>query len=110
MGHSTKHATFTLVILEVILPACGSTSARTQGVDSGGLSAANSSCSPARPQAAGIAMLQFEHNGVMRDYELSIPEGYDGQTKAPVIVSLHGFTSNIAQEDAAGLDVDQASS
>jgi polyhydroxybutyrate depolymerase len=46
-------------------------------------------------------MLQFEHNGVMRDYELSIPEGYDGQTKAPVIVSLHGFTSNIAQEDAA---------
>jgi len=39
--------------------------------------------------------------GVERDYELSIPPGYNGATKAPLLLSLHGFTSNIGQEDSA---------
>jgi polyhydroxybutyrate depolymerase len=37
--------------------------------------------------------------GVARTYQLTLPAAYDGRTPDPVILSLHGFTSNIDEQD-----------
>ena len=34
-----------------------------------------------------------------REYTLHLPPGYDGRERLPVILNLHGFTSNMDQQD-----------
>jgi polyhydroxybutyrate depolymerase len=45
----------------------------------------------------GLKTMDF--GGVMRSYQLSLPKSYDGRTPAPVILNLHGLTSNIQEQD-----------
>ena len=42
----------------------------------------------------------MDYLGVERTYQLSLPKSYDGQTRHPVILNLHGLTSNIYEQDA----------
>jgi polyhydroxybutyrate depolymerase len=58
-------------------------------------------CNPARPAARGSKLVKTRVAGIERDYELSIPPGYNGATKAPLLLSIHGFTTTIAQQDKA---------
>ncbi|MBL7500212.1 CE1 family esterase [Frankia nepalensis] len=58
-------------------------------------------CEPGRSAPAGAERLTFEFGGLDRDYELSVPPEYDGTRPAPLVLSLHGFTSSIEQQDQA---------
>lgn len=48
---------------------------------------------------AGTERLTVESGGVTREVERVVPPGYDGARPHPLILSLHGFTSNIEQQD-----------
>lgn len=39
-------------------------------------------------------------DGVARDYRLHVPPSYDGATSVPLVVNIHGFTSNAVQQEA----------
>jgi polyhydroxybutyrate depolymerase len=41
----------------------------------------------------------MDYGGVKRTYQLSLPKSYDGRTADPVILNLHGLTSNIQEQD-----------
>lgn len=57
-------------------------------------------CSPPRAAEPGMQRLVFDHDGTTRYFDLSVPDSYDGTTPAPLILDLHGFSSNAAQETA----------
>ena len=42
----------------------------------------------------------FLVDGVYRNYILHIPSGYSAATQHPLVLNLHGYTSNAAQERA----------
>ncbi|MBX7081979.1 MAG: hypothetical protein K1X88_22425, partial [Nannocystaceae bacterium] len=42
--------------------------------------------------------LMIEHDGIMRRYNLYVPAGLDGSVAAPLVINLHGYTSNAAQQ------------
>lgn len=45
------------------------------------------------------------HNGLQRDYRLYVPAGYNPANAAPLVLNLHGFTSNaLEQEFYAGMN------
>jgi polyhydroxybutyrate depolymerase len=41
----------------------------------------------------------LSYGGVARTYQLSLPKSYDRRTPAPVILNLHGYTSNIDEQN-----------
>jgi polyhydroxybutyrate depolymerase len=46
---------------------------------------------------SGVRTMQF--GDTERQYTLHLPPGYDGRERLPVILNLHGFTSNMDQQD-----------
>lgn len=40
----------------------------------------------------------FTHDGLLRDYRLYVPEDYDGSAPWPLVLNLHGYTSNAPQQ------------
>jgi len=79
----------------MLLAGCGTDAATVAGTTGPG-----GDCAPSRPARRGTEMVRTVVGGVARDYELEIPPGYDGTTRVPLLLSLHGFTSNIADVDA----------
>lgn len=41
---------------------------------------------------------ELEHDGVMRSYNLYVPEGHDGNAAAPLLLNFHGYTSSAAEQ------------
>ena len=39
------------------------------------------------------------HDGVLRDYNFRVPSGYDGSTALPLVINMHGYTSNASQQE-----------
>jgi len=96
----------TIVVLlggiAIAMSACSSSSSSSGASTARNNSATTTSqnnCNPARPAAPGIKLVKTKVAGIERDYELSIPPGYNGATKAPLLLSIHGFTTTIAQQD-----------
>jgi polyhydroxybutyrate depolymerase len=56
-------------------------------------------CDPARAAEPGTVRRQLVHDGLERAYELSVPPGYDGEEPAPLLLDLHGFGSDGAQQN-----------
>lgn len=51
------------------------------------------------PGVAGKTSTEtLQSGGVERTFRLHIPTGYDGRTPLPLVVSLHGYTSNPTQQ------------
>lgn len=49
----------------------------------------------------------FMWNGVLRDYILHIPPGYNSSEQTPLVLNLHGYTSNAQQQQIyTGFDSD----
>jgi polyhydroxybutyrate depolymerase len=71
-------------------PSAGATSTTGRALD----------CAPARPHEPGSTRRTFSFAGVDRAYELAVPEGYDGESKVPLVLNLHGFTSDIDEQNA----------
>jgi polyhydroxybutyrate depolymerase len=88
--------------IAVTLSACSSSS-RSAGAskaqNESTTTAAPNDCSPARPAAAGSKLVKTKVDGIERDYELTIPPDYNGTKKAPLLLSIHGFSTNIGQQD-----------
>lgn len=40
----------------------------------------------------------MEYDGVAREYILYVPQSYSGQTKVPLLLNLHGYTSDMDQQ------------
>lgn len=52
---------------------------------------------------AGITVVDsIMSNGVYRSFRIYVPSIYDGTTPVPVVLNLHGFTSNATQQEAYG--------
>lgn len=58
-------------------------------------------CEPARPAEPGSVDRTLEHNGLTREYRLSVPAGYDGTEPVPLVLNLHGFGGSGVGHDAA---------
>ncbi len=60
--------------------------------------------SPASPQSSGAGVVSAASEDstptASRPYGLKVPESYDGQRPTPLVVLLHGYTSNGATQDA----------
>jgi polyhydroxybutyrate depolymerase len=60
---------------------------------------AQSTCNPALAAVIpGDSTQTIESGGLTRSYRLHIPESYDLSVPTPLVLSLHGFTSNSAQQ------------
>jgi polyhydroxybutyrate depolymerase len=91
-----------LVGIAIAVSACSSSNSSSGASTARDKSATTSSqndCNPARPAAPGTKLVKARIAGIERDYELSIPHSYNGATKAPLLLSIHGFTTTIAQQD-----------
>jgi polyhydroxybutyrate depolymerase len=86
------------IAMSACLSSSGSSGASKVPNNSATTSSQNG-CNPARRAAQGIKVVKTKIAGIERDYELSIPPGYNGATKAPLLLSIHGFTTTIAQQD-----------
>ena len=48
-------------------------------------------CAASRPLPAGTTTQTIESGGRERSFLLHVPPGYDGTTRAPVVVMFHGL-------------------
>src|SRR4029450_9335606 len=48
---------------------------------------------------AGDNPRELPFSGLPRKYGVHVPPGYDGATPVPLVVDIHGFTSNAAQQE-----------
>ncbi len=96
-GRGRRAALVVAVVLAVgmLLAACG-----TGGVTTAGTTGPGGDCAPMPSVRHGTQMVRAIVGGTERDYELEIPPRYDGATRVPLLLSIHGFTSSIADVDA----------
>lgn len=90
-----------LAVAALLASACSSTSDESAdgGDDQGGSpTAEQASCEPARGDSPDAGVQKFDHDGVEREYQITFPGDYDGSSEAPVIVNLHGLTSNMQEQ------------
>ena len=89
-----------LTVLALLMASCGDDG----GTPAGGADAASpgntdqADCAPARPAEPGTERMTLEHDGETREFDLTVPEGYDGSGAAPLVVDMHGFTATIEDQ------------
>ena len=60
----------------------------------------SAAATPARcGSSATTGRKTLDYFGLARTYQLSLPRSYNRRTPAPVILNLHGLTSNIDEQD-----------
>lgn len=59
-------------------------------------------CAPPRPAAApGETIIEtLDVDGVLRQYRLYVPASYDSARPTALVISIHGFASNAAQQES----------
>ncbi len=66
----------------------------------GGAGGTTQSCGGIGALAPGDTTVTLSHDGVDRTYIVHVPASYTGRTPVPLVVDLHGLTSNAAQQEA----------
>ncbi|MBK8026612.1 MAG: poly(3-hydroxybutyrate) depolymerase [Chloroflexi bacterium] len=79
-----------LMVLIVVIGFASLAPARAQS--------AAGSCGGAIPVEPGMNEVTLESGGQTRSFLLHVPESYDGTSPAPVVLSMHGFSSNPDQQ------------
>jgi polyhydroxybutyrate depolymerase len=51
-------------------------------------------------QSGKLHELSFMHDDSLRSYSIYVPPAYDGETKWPLVINFHGYTSNITDQIA----------
>jgi polyhydroxybutyrate depolymerase len=49
---------------------------------------------------AGDRTITLQHDGVSRQFIVHVPPGYDGSLPVPLVLDIHGLTSNAAQQES----------
>lgn len=57
------------------------------------------SCTPARPHAAGTTVKTISTADGPREYRLHVPTGYDGAQPVPLVFAFHGATGNAVGQE-----------
>jgi polyhydroxybutyrate depolymerase len=57
-------------------------------------------CGAATQPKAGDTTLTFPFGGVDREYIVHVPTSYDGSVRVPLLLDIHGLTSNDTQQEA----------
>lgn len=78
----------------------GGTSDSGGGASSGRKTAGAPTCTVTAEAGPEPTTHSIEAGGTKRTYLLAAPRRYDGRPPAPLVVDLHGFTSNAADQDA----------
>lgn len=81
-----------MVVAAVVMVATG-TAAAQDDADSDG-----ETCVPLRSAATGTTRGEVQHDGNPRYYDVFVPESYDPTAQTPLVLSLHGLTSNPDQQ------------
>src|SRR5262245_42102390 len=76
-----------LLLLAVLVPLSAASSAAA---------ASSTGCGTDRPGGTRIRAVTVD--GWRRQYRLTVPRGYTGDTRVPLVVDLHGARSNAVQE------------
>jgi len=101
-----------LIVGVSLLSACSSSSSGGGGgeIRAAGTTVTRAPTGCASPAALkpGTDRLQITQGGMTSEVERVIPPNYDGRTARPLILSLHGFTSSIEQQDLFSGLPDQA--
>src|SRR5262245_48270793 len=50
--------------------------------------------------AAGDATVTLQHDGVAREYIVHVPPNLDSRVPVPLVLDIHGLTSNDAQQES----------
>jgi len=91
---TVRRALLALAVIAVVA-GCSDDS----GGDQATATTASARCDTGEVPAPGTTTGTLTFDGTARTYELSIPDGYDGATPAPLILNLHGFGSSGHQQD-----------
>jgi len=62
-------------------------------------SASAAGCFPGRPHAPGTTIETIPSPQGQRSYRLYVPPSYNGADHVPLVLNLHGFTSNALEQD-----------
>lgn len=101
-GTTTASTTATVTTADPTASTSASTTTTTADPDTGDASTSDAEtgspgdCSMSLP--AGDHERMLEHDGAVRRYVLHVPEGLDPTSPAPLLVNMHGLTSNPEQQ------------
>lgn len=90
------------LVLITFAAACGGGSAtvaatRTASFSAPAPSPEANACTPSRARSAGDLSQTITSGGTSRAYIVHIPTGYDGSTRTPVVLALHGYALGAKQ-------------
>lgn len=91
-----------LACLAITLGACSSdddASSPTTTAFSTSTTTATADCEPTADSVVRSERRHLTFGDDEREYQLSLPAGYDGTTATPVILNLHGLTSTIEEQE-----------
>ncbi|MGH9026679.1 MAG: alpha/beta hydrolase family esterase, partial [Acidimicrobiia bacterium] len=90
-----------LVLLAIVASGCddsgGGDSSREEP-EAAGDASGSAGCGTDAPDP-GMQERTLDFQGYARQYRVWVPTRYDADTPAPVVLNLHGFTSNASQQD-----------
>jgi len=95
---------FTAMSIAAVAAACGSTESSSS--DAGEVETVDSSMAAvdmftgSEQLAAGQHEMSLEHDGEQRTYTLIVPDGDEHPGARPLLVNMHGYTSNMMQQQS----------
>jgi polyhydroxybutyrate depolymerase len=94
-----RPAVLVIVTMLLAVAACSGDGSGSEGEAGTTTSTRPGACRGAAEVRPGTERITIRAGGIERDVERVVPRGYDGTTPAPLVLSLHGFTSTIEQQD-----------
>jgi polyhydroxybutyrate depolymerase len=79
--------------------APGAGTGGASGGGSGGGPGTSNPCAGRGTLAVGDTNATLVHDGVERQYIIHVPASYDGRARVPLVLDIHGLTSNAAQQE-----------
>ncbi len=92
-------AVLVAVLVALVTASCSSGSGGATSSTSEARAVADPSCDGRDREATTSERRRMMFDGEERQYQLSLPPAYDGSTPIPVILNLHGLTSDIEEQD-----------
>src|SRR5437879_1690791 len=91
------------VVLVVLSAGCGTTVQEKAGagggeIDGGAPADAGAGACSGSSLRPGNTTAMLQHGGSAREYIVHVPPSYDGNSPVPLVLDIHGLTSNAFQQ------------